>query len=311
MSKYVFKRLLLLIPIALGVAFIIFSIMELTPGDPARLILGQDATAEAVAALRLDLGLDRPFFTRFFEYIYNVVTKLDFGESYRSGKPVFDEIFIRLPISLRIAFNAIFFATLVGIPLGVFSAVNQYSFSDNVFRVGAMFFVAMPAFWFAMILILVFGLYLQWVPTSGISSWKCYILPMVSLGLTYGGRILRITRSTMLEAVRQDYVVTAKAKGVPHRRIIYSHALRNALLPIVTTIGSSFGALLGGAIITESVFSMPGLGSLIVSSIKSKDTPIVMGSIILLAVCFSLITLCVDLLYAFIDPRIKAKYAKS
>ena len=310
MIRYVAKRLVLLIPIVLGIAFIIFCIMEMTPGDPARLILGPDATAEAVAAMRAELGLDRPFLLRFFEYVFDAVTKLDFGNSWRSNQPVVEEIFERLPVSLRIAFNGIIFASLVGIPLGVLSAVKQYSVADNISRVGAMFFVAVPAFWFAMILILVFGLYLKWVPTSGISSWKCYILPMVTLGLTYGGRILRITRATMLETIRQDYIVTAKAKGVPYKRIVFSHALRNALLPVVTTIASSFGALLGGAIITESVFSMPGLGSLIVSSIKSKDTPLVMGSIILLAICFTVIMLIVDLVYAFIDPRIKAKYAK-
>lgn len=310
MIKYVLKRLVLLIPIVIGVAFIIFSIMELTPGDPARLILGQDATAEAVSAMREKLGLDRPFFTRFFEYVYKAVTQLDFGSSYRTQKPVFDDVLARLPVSMKIAFNGILFATIAGIPLGVLSAVKQYSAADNVFRVSSMFFVAVPAFWFAMILILVFGLYLKWVPTSGIASWKCYILPMVTLGLPYGGRILRITRSTMLESIRQDYITTAKAKGVPHMRIVFSHALKNALLPIITTIASSFGALLGGAIITESVFSMPGLGSLIVLSIKSKDTPCVMASIILLAVFFTIIMLAVDLMYAFLDPRIKAKYVR-
>ena len=310
MIRYVAKRLILLIPIILGVAFLIFAIMELTPGDPARLILGQDATAEAVQAMRDELGLDRPFFVRFFDYIYNVVTKLDFGTSYRTQKPVFDDVLARLPVSMKIAFNGILFATIIGIPFGVLSAVKQYSAMDNALRVSSMFFVAVPSFWFAMILIVVFALNLRWVPTSGISSWKCYILPMVTLGATYGGRILRITRSTMLETIRQDYIVTAKAKGVSRRKVIFKHALKNALLPVITTIASSFGALLGGAIITESVFSMPGLGSLIVLSIKSKDTPCVMASIILLAVFFTVIMLAVDLIYAFIDPRIKAKYTR-
>lgn len=311
MIRYVAKRLILLIPIAIGVAFLIFSIMELTPGDPARLILGQDATAEAVEELRDELGLNNPFFIRFFDYIYKAAKNLDFGTSYRTRKPVFDDVLPRLPVSIRIAFNGIGFAVLMGIPLGVYSAVHQYSKSDDMLRVGSMFFVAVPSFWFAMMLILVFGLYLKWVPTSGVMSWKGYILPMITLGMPYGGRILRITRSTMLESIRQDYITTARAKGVPQGKIIYGHALKNALLPVITTVATSFGGLLGGAIITESVFSMPGLGSLIVLSIKLKDTPSVMASIILLAVLFSIIMLAVDLIYAFIDPRIKAKYARS
>lgn len=311
MIKYVVKRVLILIPIVLGVAFIIFSIMELTPGDPARLILGPDATAEAVEQLRDELGLNAPFFVRFFNYIYEAVTKLNFGTSYRTQKPVFDDVLPRLPVSVKVAFNGIGFAVLLGIPLGVYSAVHQYSTQDNLLRVTSMFFVAVPPFWFAMMLILVFGLYLGALPTSGVASWKGYILPMLTLGMQYAGRILRITRSTMLECIRQDYITTAKAKGIPQRKITYSHALKNALLPVITTVATSFGGLLGGAIITESVFSLPGLGSLIVLSIKLKDTPTVMASIILLAILFSLIMLLVDLIYAFSDPRIKAKYVRA
>ncbi len=311
MIKYVMKRVLILIPIVLGVAFIIFSIMELTPGDPARLILGPDATAEAVEELREELGLNAPFFVRFFNYIYKAVTKLNFGTSYRTQKPVFNDVLPRLPVSIKVAFNGIGFAVLLGIPLGVYSAVHQYSTRDNLLRVSSMFFVAVPPFWFAMMLILVFGLYLGLLPTSGVASWKGYILPMLTLGMQYAGRILRITRSTMLECIRQDYITTAKAKGIPQRKIIYSHALKNALLPVITTVATSFGGLLGGAIITESVFSLPGLGSLIVLSIKLKDTPSVMASIILLAILFSLIMLLVDLIYAFSDPRIKAKYMRA
>lgn len=310
MIRYVAKRVLFLIPIVLGVAFIIFSIMEMTPGDPARLILGPDATAEAVEELREELGLNDPFFIKFFNYVYKAVTKLDFGTSYRTQKPVFNDVLPRLPVSVRVAFNGIGFAVLLGIPLGVFSAVHQYSPQDNFLRVTSMFFVAVPPFWFAMMLILVFGLYLGLLPTSGVASWKSYILPMLTLGAQYAGRILRITRSTMLETIRQDYITTAKAKGIPQRKVVYGHALRNAILPVITTAATSFGGLLGGAIITESVFSLPGLGSLIVLSIKLKDTPCVMASIILLAILFSLIMLIVDLIYAFCDPRIKAKYMR-
>ena len=310
MIKYIIKRLLLLIPIILGVAFIIFSIMELTPGDPAVLILGPEAEADAIAALRVELGLDQPFFVRFFDYIFKIVTQFDFGISYRSGKPVFGEILVRLPVSLKIATYSILVSTLIGVPLGVLSAVKQYSLADNIFRVTSMVMVAVPSFWMALMLIWVFALILGLLPTSGISSWQCYILPTISLSALYAGRILRITRSTMLECIRQDYIVTAKAKGLKQSVVTFKHALKNALLPVITTIATSFGGLLGGAIITESVYSMPGLGSYIVLGIKTKDTPSVMGSIVTLATCFTIIMLIVDLVYAFIDPRIKAKYMK-
>ena len=310
MIKYVIKRILLLIPIVLGIAFIIFSIMELTPGDPARLVLGPEASAEACIQWNEEHGLNDPFFARFFNYIVDAVTKLDFGESYRTQKPVFEEIFTRFPVSIKLSFVSIAFAVLFGIPLGVYSATHQYSLGDQVLRVASMFFVAMPAFWFAMMLILVFALNLGWLPTSGATSWKCFIMPMLTLGLPYGGKFLRITRSTMLEVIRSDYITTAKAKGVPQTRITFVHALKNALLPVITTVATSFGGLLGGAIITESVFNMNGLGSLIVLSIKMKDAPTVMAAIILLAVMFTIIMLVVDLVYAFIDPRIKAKYTK-
>lgn len=310
MIKYVLKRLLFLIPIVLGIAFLIFTIMELTPGDPARLVLGPEATAEACEQWNEEHGLNDPFFTRFFNYIVDAVTKLDFGESYRTKKPVFEEILHRFPVSIKLSAISIAFAVLIGIPLGVYSATHQYSIPDQILRVGSMFFVAVPPFWFAMMLILVFALNLSWLPTSGNSTFAHYILPMITLGMPYGGKFLRITRSTMLEVIRSDYITTAKAKGVPQTRITFTHALKNALLPVITTVATSFGGLLGGAIITESVFNMNGLGSLIVLSIKMKDTPTVMASIILLAVMFTIIMLIVDLIYAFIDPRIKAKYIK-
>lgn len=309
MIKYVIKRLLLLIPIVLGIAFLIFTIMYFTPGDPARQILGPEATAEAVEQLREEMGLNDSFFTRFFNYVKDAL-HLDFGTSYRTQKPVFDEILTRFPVSIKLAFVSILFAVLLGIPLGVYSATHQYSVADQTLRVVSMFFVAVPPFWFAMMLILVFALNLGWFPTSGSSSWNCFILPMLTLGMPYGGKFLRITRSTMLEVIRSDYIVTAKAKGVPQRVITYTHALKNALLPVITTVATSFGGLLGGAIITESVFNMSGLGSLIVLSIKMMDTPTVMAAVILLAVMFTLIMLVVDLIYAFIDPRIKAKYTR-
>ncbi|MGD9569128.1 MAG: ABC transporter permease [Sedimentibacter sp.] len=310
MLRYVIRRLVMLIPVLLGVTLIIFTIMSLTPGDPGRIILGEAAPQEAVDKVNEELGINRPFFERFAEYLYNAVFKLDFGISYRTQKPVFDDIIVRVPTSIWIAFNGMFAATLIGVPLGIISAVKQYSLIDNVSRVSAMLLAAIPPFWLGMMLIYIFALKLGLLPASGVDGWENYILPMITLGIPYAGIQLRMTRSSMLETIRQDYVRTAKAKGVPQDVIVVKHALKNALLPIITTTATSFGGLLGGAVITESVFSMPGLGTLIVQGIRQKDTPIVLGSTIFLAAFFSLVMLAVDLLYAFIDPRIKAKYSK-
>lgn len=310
MLRYVIKRLLLLIPVLLGVTFIIFTIMALQPGDPGRMILGENASPEAVAKLNEQLGVNRPFFVRFFSYLYNAVFKLDFGTSYRTSQPVFNDVFARAGTSFRIAFNGIFMAAVVGIPLGILSAVKQYSAVDTFSRISAMLAAAIPPFWLGMMLIFIFALKLQILPSNGIDSWKSFILPMVTLGIPYAGSQLRMTRSTMLETIRQDYIRTARAKGVPQGIIVFRHALRNALLPIITITATSFGGLLGGAVITESVFSMPGLGTLIVTGIRQRDTPSVLAATIFLAFMFGLIMLAVDLLYAFVDPRIKAKYSR-
>ena len=310
MIRYIGKRLLLLIPVLLGVAFIIFTIMAIQPGDPGRMILGASATQEAVDLLNEQLGINRPFLTRFFDYLYNAIFRLDFGTSYRTSQPVFNDVFGRVGTSLKIAFNGIAMATIIGVPLGILSAVKQYSFVDNFSRITAMLAATIPPFWLGMMLILIFSLKMGILPSNGVSNWKCFILPMITLGIPYAGTMLRMTRSSMLETIRSDYVRTAKAKGVPQGVITFKHALMNALLPIITTMATSFGGLLGGAVITESVFSMPGLGTLIVTGIRNRDMPVVMAATILLAFMFGIIMLIADLLYAFVDPRIKAKYAK-
>ena len=310
MIRYVVRRLLLLIPILFGVAFLIFFIMELSPGDPATKILGIEAPPEAKEQLREQLGLNDPFFVRFFNYTYDIVVHLDFGISWRTKNPVFQDILPRIPVSLTLASFGIIFATLFGIPLGVISAVKQNTLGDNTLRVVATILVAVPTFLLAMLLILGFSSGLGWLPASGASSLISYILPVITCGGPYGCAILRITRSTMLEEIRQDYVRTAKAKGVPVNVVTYKHALKNALLPVVTTIGQNFGAILGGSVVAESVFSLPGIGSLVILGIRSKDTPTVIASVLLISIFFAIIMLIVDLLYAFIDPRIKAKYAK-
>jgi peptide/nickel transport system permease protein len=285
--------------------------MEFTPGDPAIKILGIDASPEALDQLRVQLGLNDPFPVRFYNYIYNIVVKLDFGISWRTKNPVFEDILPRIPISATLALLGILFATGFGIPLGVLSAVKQYSTSDNFLRVFSTILVAVPTFFLAMLLILGFSSYLGWFPSGGAASMKSYILPVITCGGPYGCAILRMTRSTMLEEIRQDYIRTAKAKGVPDNVVTYKHALKNALLPVITTIGQNFGAILGGSVVAESVFSLPGIGSLVILGIKSKDTPTVIASVLVIAFFFAIIMLVVDLLYALIDPRIKEKYSKA
>lgn len=294
----------------MGVTLIIFFVMELSPGDPASTILGGGASQEAIDMLNHELGYDKPALSRLLTYIVNVFTKGDFGNSYRTRLPVIDSILPRIPVSLRVAFFAITFAVLLGVPIGVMSAVNQYSLLDTIPTVTALFLSALPGFWLGMMLLYIFSLRLGWLPSHGIDTWTCFILPTISLGLPYAAQEMRFTRSSMLETIRQDYVRTARAKGAGERRVIWRHALKNALLPVITITGGNFAAMLGGAVVTETLYSIPGLGSLIVTSIKIKDTPTVMGCTFMLAAICSLVLLCVDLLYAAVDPRIKAKYSK-
>ena len=310
MYRYVIKRLLLMIPVVLGVSFIIFTIMYFIPGDPASNILGVGASPEAVAQLNEELGYNDPFIVRYVNYISDAVLHLDLGTSYQNKLPVTGEIAKRLPVSATLAFGSIMLSLLIGVPIGVLSAVKQYSLWDKIPTGLALLVAAMPAFIIGMLLMLVFSLQLGILPVSGVTQGlKSYILPVISLGLPYGARQLRFTRSSMLETIRQDYVRTAKAKGASPKKTIWGHAMKNALLPVITVAGTSFGALLGGAIATESLFGLPGLGTYISDGIKLKDVPAVLGGIIVFALLFSLVMLAVDLSYAFVDPRIKARYA--
>ncbi len=307
MYSYVIRRLLLLIPIILGVTFIVFFILDLTPGDPGRLLLGPLAPQEAVDRKNEELGYNDPFFTRYLAYMHNALSG-NFGESYRTGQPVFYEIIPRFPTTLTLAILAVLASTVIGIPLGILSAVRQYSKLDTAATVSAIFVSSVPDFWLGLMLMLLLSLKYRLLPPDGIDSPLGYIMPTLALALPSSAAILRLTRTTMLETIRQDYIRTARAKGASEKTIIWKHTLKNALLPVITVVGSQFGYLLGGSIVVEIVFSVPGLGMLTVTAIKSKDMPQVMASIIFLAVLFVFIMLLVDLLYAFIDPRIKARY---
>lgn len=307
MHKYIFKRLLMLIPVVIGVSFMVFFIMSLAPGDTARMILGEDAPEEALEEFREEQGLNDPVLVQYGNYMIKLV-KGDLGESYKTGRPVRTEIFSRFPDTLRLAFWGMVFAVVLSIPIGIISATKQYSAIDSVSMVFALLGVATPNFWLGLLLIIVFSLHLRWFPSAGAEGWRSLILPVITLGTGCMANITRTTRSSMLEVIRQDYIRTAKAKGVSHKVTIWKHALKNALIPVVTVIGLQFGSLLGGAVLTETVFAWPGVGTYLVNSIKAKDTPAVLGCVIIFSICFSIVNLLVDILYAFIDPRIKSKY---
>ena len=308
MHKFILKRLLLLVPVLLGVSLLVFAIMSFTPGDPAQLILGENAPAHAVEALREEMGLNDPFIQRYARFVGNAVTG-DLGRSYTSGRDVFDEIFSRFPNTLILAALGVIIAVAIGIPVGIISATRQYSMIDSGSMIFALLGVSMPNFWLGLMLILVFAVNLGWLPSGGYSDWSSLILPAITLGTGSAAIITRMTRSSMLEVIRQDYIRTARAKGVAENAVINKHALKNALIPIITVIGLQFGYLLGGAVLTETVFSWPGVGRMMVDAIRQKDTPTVLGTVVFLATTFSLVNLFVDLLYGFVDPRIKSQYA--
>ena len=309
MAKYILKRLAMMVLVVLGISFIVFTIMSLTPGNAAQMILGQSASPEQVAKLEAELGLDQPFFTRFFSF-WKGVLHGDFGKSYQTRLPVFDEILARFPTTLKLATFAMLIATMIGVPVGVISAVRQYSIVDGVSMVVAMLFASVPSFVMGLLLQLEFALNLHWLPATGTASWQSYILPAFTLSAATMATLTRMTRSTMLEAIRQDYIRTARAKGATESSVVLRHALRNALLPIVTVIGVDFGYLLGGTVVIESVFSLAGLGTLMITSIRMKDTPVVMAAVMFVTIAYSLVNLAVDIIYAYIDPRVKSQYAK-
>ncbi len=307
MAKFIGKRLLSMLPVILGISFIVFAILSLTPGDPAQLILGADADPALLEAKREELGLNIPFIFRYLKYIGGVLTG-NFGNSYRTGLPVLQEIGLRLPKTLALALGGIGLSVVVGVPLGMASAVKQNTFIDYFARTLALLLTAIPAFWLGLMLLLKFVLDWKIFPSIGADSWKNYVLPIITLAASAMANITRTCRSSMLEVTRQEYIDTARAKGVPERRVIMKHVLRNGILPVVTIAGMNIGIQIGGTVVIENVFAIPGMGALIVNSVKVKDIPTVVASIILVATFIGIMNLVVDILYAFIDPRIKSQY---
>ena len=308
MVKYVIKRLLALIPVILGVTFLVFMIMQLAPGDAAKLILGESATQEQVEELREEMGLNDPAVVQYGRYMLNFVQG-DLGTSYSTKRPVAEEVFSRFPYTFNLSIVAGVVSILLAIPLGILAAVKQNTLFDNVSMIVSLIGVSMPIFWLALLLVLCFSLKLGWFPVQGAESWKSYVLPASSLGFMNMAAIARTTRSSMLETIRQDYIRTARAKGVSKRQVIVKHAFKNALIPTITVCGIQLGQLLGGSVLTETVFAWPGIGRLLVQSINARDVPMVLGCIIVMTVCFSIVNLLIDLLYGFVDPRIKSMYS--
>ncbi|MFZ5647543.1 MAG: ABC transporter permease [Bacillota bacterium] len=331
MLKYIGHRMLLLIPVLLGVSIFVFLVLHLFTADPATVMLGQHATVEQVEALRKQLGLDDPLYKQFGRFLVDILQG-DFGRSLMTRAPVLDEIMVRFPATIELALAAIIIASVVGVTVGVISAVKQYSIFDYLSMVGALLGVSMPIFWLGLMLIILFSVILGWLPVSGrvdigmdpaaitnfyiidsiitgnwealSSSLRHLLLPAIALASYSTAIIARMTRSTMLEVIRQDYIRTARAKGLSERIVVYKHALRNALIPVVTVIGLQMGSLLGGAVLTETVFSWPGIGSLLVNAILAGDYPLVQGCVIFIATVYVVVNLVVDALYAFLDPRI-------
>ena len=308
MSRYIYKRLLLMIPVVIMVAVLIFTIMYFTPGDPAIIILGPNASLEQLAAKRAELGIDQPYLVQLWNYLKNVFIRFDFGNSFINGRSVSSQIMERFPRTLMIAALSVLLSIVAGVPLGIVASVHQYTWKYNASMFAALIAASMPGFWIAQMMSLLFALKLGWLPATGVDSWKCYILPVVANAIGGIAAMARQTRSSMLEVIREDYITTARAKGQIERKVIYHHALRNALIPIVTCAGGAFGFQLGGALVVETVFSIPGLGKYMMDAINQRDYPSIRGTVIFLAIAFSIVMLVVDIMYAFIDPRIKGQY---
>ncbi|MGH4052679.1 MAG: ABC transporter permease [Clostridium sp.] len=332
MVKYIIKRLLLLIPVIIGVSVLVFLVMHMFTTDPASIILGQHAKQDQIAALREQLGLNKPIYIQYWDFLRGILHG-DLGDSLMTKTPVWDEIMARFPATIELALAAVIFASILGVFMGVISAIKQNSVIDYICMVISLLGVSMPIFWLGLIFILVFAVQLQWLSVSGridiglepikvtglylidslvtgnmpafYSTIRHLIMPAVALGSASTAIIARMTRSTMLEVVRQDYIRTARAKGLLERPIIFGHALKNALIPIITVIGLQLGTLLGGAVLTETVFSWPGVGKYVVDAILVTDYPVVQGTVMIMAVIFVLVNLVVDIIYAVIDPRIK------
>ena len=310
----------MLVPVLFGVTLIVFALMYITPSDPAQMMLGANASPAAYTQMKADMGLDKPFFVQYVRFLFGYKHEIfgykgllfgDLGRSYISNRNVFELILSSFPNTLILAAGALFFALILGVPIGILSATKPYSIMDMLFTVFALLGASMPVFWAAMVLIYTFANKLRIFPAmSNPGDLLSLVLPIVTLSMYSMAIIMRMTRSSMLEVMEQDYIRTARVKGMDEKVVIFKHALRNALIPVVTVAGLQFGQLLGGAVLTEKIFSYPGLGTIMVDAIYQKDTPQILGSVCFVAITFTIMNLFVDILYGFIDPRIKTTFRR-
>lgn len=309
MIRYILKRFLMMLPVLLAVSFVVYFLMDLAPGDIISSMASQDATEAEIEMMREELGLNGTLPERYFRYMGNLI-KGDLGVSLSMKRPVKDVFFERFPATLKLAFASVIVAMIISIPLGIAAATNHRSWIDGASMITAMLGLSMPSFWLALLLIIVFSLKLGWLPSGGSTGVASIILPAITLGAGQAGNLTRITRSSMLEVIRQDYLRTARAKGVSENKVIYKHALKNALIPIITIFGSTLGNALGGAVAIETVFAWPGVGRLTVTAINTRDMTLATGCIIMFTIFLTVTMLLVDIAYAYADPRIKAQYSQ-
>jgi nickel ABC transporter permease subunit NikB len=306
MLRYVFYRLLAIIPVLIGVSLAVFIMVRLVPGDPIKLMFVNQAlpSPERIAEMRHSLGLDLPIWEQYLRYLWGVLQG-DFGNSFRSRQPVFDEIITRLPNTIRLTTVSLLIAVTIGITAGVLSAVFRNTWIDRVSMVVAIIGISIPGFWLGLMIMLFFGVRLEWFPVSGATTWKHIVMPALTLGLISSAIIARLTRASMLDALNQDYVRTARSKGLGGFHVVVRHALRNAMIPVVTIVGLQVGGLLSGAFIIESVFAYPGVGQLAVTALQTRDFPVIQGIVLLVAAIYVCVNLVADLIYGFLDPRIQ------
>ena len=310
MIRYILKRLLWMIPTVVGVVILVFTLLYFTPGDPAEVIAGDTATPEQIEETRIQLGLDKPYIEQLAEYLENIVVHQDFGTSYLDHSDVGEQLAERFPRTFILSLVTMIIGIVVGVPLGIIAAVKQDTIGDRISMFLALLGLAIPNFWLALLLILLFSVQLGWLPAMGFSTPAHYVLPSIAGSLFGISFQARQSRSSMLEVIRSDFMTTARSKGISEMRVIIRHGLQNAMIPILTVSGGLFASMMGGSLILEQIFAIPGIGSYIITAVGNRDYPIIRSGSLVLAVAFGIVMLIVDLLYAWVDPRIQAQYLR-
>ena len=310
MIRFIVRRLLLMIPTLIGITILIQLLMIVTPGDPVDIMMGSNYTKEEKEAFREELGLNDPIHIRYINYLKDMFLHGDFGTSFRTKTPALQEILKRYSYTILLVSTSMVLAICIGIPIGIFAATHQNTWKDNAAIIASLFCVSMPSFWFALILIQLLCVRFELLPVSGVDTWKGWVLPVFTLALGYAASIARQMRSNMLEIIRQDFITTARSKGQTITKVRYKHALKNAVIPVIMTVGSTFGIAIGGSMVTEVIFSLPGLGSYTFGALTARDYPVIQTSVLFLSVVFAFVLLLVDIAFALVDPRIRAQYAR-